>query len=173
VSEIALGFSEVLAALFLLAAVGKLWHLSSGADPDHPLVTRTRWRRRRRRALLAAAGAIEIAVTVLLVYRPVAGVAVAGLLLGLYLRELTTLDRRETCACFGSLSATPVRVAAVRNLVLMAGCVASGAVLLAEPDTTPTAGSLGAAAIVLSALAASWVLSLSLRRTTESEEVAR
>jgi hypothetical protein len=173
VSEIALGFSEVLAALFLLAAIGKLWHLASGAEPDHPLMMRTRWRRRRPRTLLAAAAAIEIALTALLLYRPAAGVAVAGLLLALYLRELTTLDRRETCACFGSLSATSVRVAAVRNLVLVAGCVASVAVLVAEPDTSPTVGSVGTATIVLSALAAPWVLSLSLRRVTESEEVAR
>jgi methylamine utilization protein MauE len=144
--------SVCIAALLVLALVHKARVIAMGGAAREPLM-QFAWRRPYASVVLGFAGAVELAIAVLLLVTPSLGLGGALVLLAIYSWEVRRLPSDQPCNCFGRSLLHTRDAALQRNLILAVFCVAAfvpsvtGAVT-AAPISQAT---IGAALIVLAA----------------------
>lgn len=143
----------------------KVRRVSAGEARLDPLVAARPWLARRPNLWLSAAIAVELCVSVSLVLAPAVGAfGFAALCLG-YASQLAFLAPEQDCECFGRAAAPTRRDAAIRRNVAIAvfGVLAGAAYVTGAVHQVDTAEAAGAAAVMLSPLAA-WTLLRSARQ---------
>lgn len=122
----------LLAGVFGAAVVHKAYVLFTGSTQSQPLLRVSARRAAYAAPILALAGMLELAIAALLATVPQAGLPAAAALMTYYALELRRLPRDESCRCFGSLSGSTSRDAAIRRNVVLTGlCVLGSAGYLA------------------------------------------
>jgi hypothetical protein len=150
------GATVLLAGLFAAAIAHKIQMLATRSAASEPLIRVSAWRKAHATPVIVSALIVEAVVAVLILFDPAAGLAAASLLVAVYAFEMRRLPRDEGCRCFGSLTRSNSRAAAIRrNLVLLVLCALGwigyeiGAVH--DADVTPAAvgvASVGAALLL-------------------------
>ena len=134
-----------LVVLFAAAVIHKYRVLRLGAALAEPVIQVSRWTRQHATGYLCLAGALEFAIALLLLARPVFGLVSTIVLLVCYSWQLRRLPPGTSCQCFGHLFSSSGRTAIIRNLaiagvsVVALGFVHSGA----STGRFPSQASLG------------------------------
>jgi hypothetical protein len=154
------GFCWALAGVFAIAVAHKLSILARDRG-RHPLLEPFPRLARHPAAALAVACASEASVVAALVASPLAGIALAGALLGGYTLVLRRVPPQAPCGCFGGGS-EPAGYAMRRNLVLLVLC---GAAALVLAVTGHAAHDAEASALAMLVFAVAFAAHVASRRT--------